>query len=115
MATIMRHLRENACRIVVFALVVTILAIVRSDGGVQATQIDPPTKSNPNAYAVWLVDQAISYYADNGRDAAIDRYSSTDNVDGQWYTAIIDEAGVIIAHFNSDLIGESLYLSLIHI
>ena len=104
-----KYLREHAGILVVFALIVGVLASVRSDSGAQATQIEPPSKSNPNAYAVWIVDQAVSYYADNGRDALIDRYSSADSVDGQWYVVIIDGDGVIVGHFNPDLIGESLH------
>ena len=55
------------------------------------------------------MDEAIAYYEEHGLDDAIAFYSDPDNVDGQWYTVIMDENGTIVAHFNPDLIGESLF------
>ncbi len=67
-----------------------------------------PAKDNPGEYAVWLVDQAIRYYEENGLEAAIDFYSDPANVDGQWYVVIFDPEDNIVAHYNHDIIGEPL-------
>ena len=64
-----------------------------------------PTKSEPAAYTQALVQDAIRLYNQEGREAAIDHYSSPENVDGQWYTFIIDGDGYTIAHYNPAMIG----------
>ena len=64
-----------------------------------------PTKNEPAAYTQALVQDAIRLYGQDGREAAIEHYSSTDNVDGQWYVFIIGGDGYTIAHFNPAMIG----------
>ncbi len=64
-----------------------------------------PTKSEPAAYTQAVVQDAIRLYNNDGRQAAIDHYSSPDNVDGQWYVFIIDGDGYTIAHFRPELVG----------
>ena len=87
------------------ALVVGAVAVTQDEGGKKPAA----SKDNPDAYTVRLVDEAIAYYEEHGLDDAIDFYSDPGNVDGQWYTVIMDENGTIVAHFNPDLIGESLF------
>ena len=74
----------------------------------RAPEPAPPDKSDPAAYTVWLVEEAIAYFDEHGREAALERYSSADSVDGQWYVAIGDPEGRILAHYEQDLIGESI-------
>ncbi len=64
-----------------------------------------PAKSEPAAYTQAVVQDAIRLYNNDGRQAAIDHYSSPDNVDGQWYVFIIDGDGYTIAHFRPELVG----------
>ena len=56
-----------------------------------------PTKNEPAGYTQALVQDAIRLYGQDGREAAIDHYSSTENVDGQWYVFIIGGDGYTIA------------------
>ena len=64
-----------------------------------------PTKNEPAAYTQSIVQDAIHRYDRNGREAAIEYYSSAENVDGQWYVFIIDADGYTIAHHNPERIG----------
>ncbi len=64
-----------------------------------------PTKSEPAAYTQALVQDAIRLYDYEGRQAAIDHYSSSTSVDGQWYVFIIGGDGYTIAHHNPEMIG----------
>lgn len=64
-----------------------------------------PTKNEPAAYTQSLVRDAIRLYNNEGRQAAIDHYSSPENMDGQWYAFIIDEDGYTLAHFNPEIKG----------
>ena len=63
------------------------------------------TKNEPAAYTQAIVQDAIRLYNQEGRQAAIDHYSSPDNVDGQWYAFIIGGDGYSIAHYNPEIIG----------
>ncbi len=89
----------------VVALAVGLVAVTQDDGD------DKPaaSKDNPDAYTVRLVDEAIAYYEEHGRDGAVAYYSDPANVDGQWYIVIADEDDAIIAHFNESIVGESLH------
>ncbi len=64
-----------------------------------------PTKNEPAAYTQAIVQDAIRLYSQEGRQAAIDYYSSVDNVDGQWYVFIIGEDGYSIAHHDPNILG----------
>ena len=66
-----------------------------------------PTKTEPAGYTQALVQDAIRLYGQDGRQAAIEHYSSTENVDGQWYVFIIGGDGYTIAHYNPDMIGRT--------
>ena len=63
------------------------------------------TKNEPASYTQAVVQDAIRLYNQEGRQAAIDHYSSPENVDGQWYAFIIGGDGYSIAHFNPEMIG----------
>ncbi len=65
-------------------------------------------KSNPIDYTVSLVERAVSYYDANGREATLAYYNSPENVDGEWYVFVIDEADRVAAHVNPALLGEDL-------
>ena len=58
-----------------------------------------PTKNEPAAYTQSIVQDAIRLYSQAGPQAALDHYSSAENVDGQWYAFIIDGDGYTIAHY----------------
>ena len=87
----------------VAALIVGIVALTQAGGAPAA-----PSKATPAAYTVWFVDEAIDYYEREGREAAVARYSSSDSVDGAWYAVIVDEDDTFIAHYNTEIVGESL-------
>ncbi len=67
-----------------------------------------PSKSDPEAYAVWLVNDAIDRYVATGRDATLRYHNGRANVDGQWYVFIIGEDDRIVAHVDQTAIGQSL-------
>ena len=64
-----------------------------------------PTENEAAGYTRSMVQDAIRYYDRNGRDAAVDYYSSEDSVHGQWYVFIVDAYGYAIASPNPDMIG----------
>ena len=70
-----------------------------------------PGKDNPPAYTQAIVQDAIRLYKREGRQAIIDRYSSRDNVDGQWYVFVLDEDKKGLAHYNPDRIGADASLA----
>ncbi|MDE0432306.1 MAG: hypothetical protein OXH98_21285 [Caldilineaceae bacterium] len=55
-----------------------------------------PTNKQPVAYAQSLVKDAIPFYNENGRAAAVECFSSLDQVDGQGYVIILDENNVCL-------------------
>ena len=65
----------------------------------------PPTKDNPAAYTQYFVQQAIDRYEEQGRQATIDHYNSTDSVDGPWYIFIIDDGVTVSIATNPELVG----------
>ena len=66
-----------------------------------------PGKDEPAAYTKGLVDKAIARYKDDGRQATIDYYNSSESVDGQWYVFIVGPDGVTIAHHNEKFRGRA--------
>ena len=64
-----------------------------------------PTKGEPGAYTKAFVQDAIDRYEADGREAAIDYYSSQESVDGEWYVFIVDADGYTIAHPSAEIIG----------
>ena len=64
-----------------------------------------PTRNDEAAYTRALVQDAIRLYNQEGIMAAIDHYSSPQNVDGQWYVFIIDGDGYTIAHYRPESVG----------
>lgn len=83
---------------------VVVLALARDDG-----RIPPPAPSEPRAYTVALVDEALAYYEREGREAALARYRSPSAVDGDWYVFIADAAsGDLLAHYDPALVGQPL-------
>ena len=67
---------------------------------------EAPPQTDVAGYSQYLVHQAIERYVAEGRDAVVEYYSDPATVDGQWYVAVADSGGTIIAHpLNEDLIG----------
>jgi len=67
-----------------------------------------PTNKWPAAYAQSLVKDAIPFYNENGRAAAVECFSSLDQVDGQGYVIILDENNVFLETSFVQLIGRDL-------
>ena len=70
------------------ALVLSILALTQGEDGDEG---HAPSSSDAPAYTVWLVEQALARYADEGIKAALDHYNSPETVDGAWYVFVIEE------------------------
>ena len=64
-----------------------------------------PTKNEPAAYTQALVQDAIRLYNQEGRQAAVNYYSSAENVDGPWYVFMIGEDDRTLAHPRHERIG----------
>ena len=64
-----------------------------------------PTKNEEAAYTRSIVQDAIRRYDRNGKDAAVEYYSSQESVHGQWYVFIVNADGYTIASPNADMIG----------
>ena len=64
-----------------------------------------PTKNEPAGYTQAFVQDAIRLYNQEGRQAAIDHYSSPESVDGQWYVFMIGEDDRTVAHPRHERIG----------
>ena len=68
-----------------------------------------PTKDDPEAYAVALVQTAVDLYKAEGKEAVVAYHNDPANIDGQWYVFITDENDHFIAHAQSpDLVGKDL-------
>ena len=64
-----------------------------------------PPKSSPAEYTGFFVDNAISRYETQGRDATLAYYNREESVDGQWYAFIIDENDIVIGHPDAHRLG----------
>ena len=62
------------------------------------TSTDTPTKDDPEAFAVALVQSAVDLYKAEGREAMIAYHNSPESIDGQWYVFITDENNIYLAH-----------------
>ena len=67
-----------------------------------------PPRSAPADYTQFFVDNAISRYETQGRDATVAYYNRPDSVDGQWYVFIVDENDLLIAHPDPGRLGLDL-------
>ena len=90
------------------ATVVGLAALVVGIVALTDRAADPPTKADPQAYTVWLVDQALDRYQRDGIDATLAHYNSPDGADGPWYVFIVDQQNIVRGHQNPDLHGELL-------
>ena len=57
-----------------------------------------PSKSQPDVFTKYFVQQAIDFYIANGREATIAFYNSPVSVDGEWYVFIADEEDFLVSH-----------------
>ena len=67
----------------------------------------PLTKSDPAAFTVAFVDQAIERYEREGREASFAYFNSEESEDGPWYAFVLED-GRIAAHPTEDLLGEEV-------
>ena len=58
-------------------------------------------------YTQSFVHRAIQRYDAQGREAALEYFSSEQSVQGQWYVFVLDENQVTIAHPNPEHIGRT--------
>ena len=71
--------------------------------------VDAPTKDDPEAYTVALVQAAIDLYKSDGIEAVATYHNNPANIDEQWYVFITDENDIFVAHApRPDLIGTDL-------
>ena len=64
-----------------------------------------PNKSAPANYTKHFVNNAISRYETQGREATLAHYNREESVDGQWYVFIIDESDLVIGHPDPHRLG----------
>ena len=66
-----------------------------------------PPKWEPAEYTKHFVKEAISKYNSEGLDATVAYYNTRESIDGQWYTFIFDQDGVMLAHAaNPGFVGQ---------
>ena len=70
------------------ALVLSILALTQGEDGDEG---HAPSSSDAPAYTVWLVEQALARYADEGIKAALDHYNAPASADGPWYVFVLEQ------------------------
>ena len=75
---------------------------------VRETLATTPSRSAPAEYTRHFVDNAITRYEAQGRDATLAHYNSPRSVDGQWYVFIIDENDLVIGHPDPERLGLDL-------
>ena len=93
--------RMSAKRIAVVAVV----ALLMSAGVVAGVAYMVLMGHDDGQYTKSLVEKAIRRYDRDGRQAAIEYYSSGESVNGQWYVFIVDGNGYTIAHPNPEFVG----------
>ena len=65
--------------------------------------------ADPAQYTKHLIDEAISMYESDGREATIAHYNTQESVDGQWYVFIVDSEDLFLSHAPSpSLLGTDL-------
>ncbi len=64
--------------------------------------------TDPASYTKFFVDEAIGLYEAEGLEAALDHYNTEDSLDGRWYAFILDEDGVIIGHYDPEVVGQNI-------
>ena len=64
-----------------------------------------PPKSAPADYTKFFVNNAISRYETQGRNATLAYYNRPESIDGQWYVFIIDENDLVIGHPDAQRLG----------
>ena len=70
---------------------------VRHDGLIFASGYYPEVE-DPAAYTQAYVADAIAYYNENGLEATVAYYNSSESIDGQWYLTLADANNKIIAY-----------------
>ena len=94
---------RTAAILSVSALAVSVAALVVAVMALMAERPAVPTKDEPGAYTKWLVEEAISRYEREGREASVAYHNDPANVDGKWYVFIIEQdSGYTISHHVPD-------------
>ncbi len=76
----------------------------QSKAGLTAEPV--PLKSTPSDYTKSFVRDAIGRYESDGLEATLAYYNTQESIDGQWYTFIMDQEKVMLAHAaNPGLVG----------
>lgn len=57
-----------------------------------------PSQEDGDAYAKYIVQQAINYYDAEGRQATLGYFNRADTVDGEWYVVVADEFNNLVVH-----------------
>ena len=57
-----------------------------------------PTKDDPEAFTVALVQAAVDLYKTGSHEAIATHYNDPASIDGQWYVFITDENDLFVAH-----------------
>lgn len=79
------------------------------EAGEAAAEDAPPSQDEGDAYAKWLVQQAINRYETEGRQATLGYYNRAESVDGEWYVVIADELLNLVVHPTSpERVGQNL-------
>lgn len=74
-----------------------------------ATTSEIPTKDDPAAYTMALVQAAVDLYKAEGIEAVSEVYNDPANIDGQWYVFITGENDIFLAHApRPDFVGTDL-------
>ena len=69
--------------------------VVRHDGLIFASGYYPE-EEDPAAYTQAYVAEAIAYYNENGLDATVAYYNSSESIDGQWYLIMGDANNTVL-------------------
>ena len=97
----------------VFTLLITGLATLFMLGCERSvtktvTSVETNIQQHAIDFTIDFVDAAVEKYKTEGYDATISYYNDIESVEGQWYVAILDINGIIIANaFQPDAIGKN--------
>jgi hypothetical protein len=68
-----------------------------------------PAQDEPDAYAKYVVEQAIARYERDGRQETLGYFNRPESVDGPWYVVIADELNNLVSHATRpERVGDNL-------
>lgn len=104
----------TATAIALAALIIALIALFSprggsaADGGADAATVGVPRQP---AATQAFVREALDFYDAEGREATLRHYNSPASADGENYLFVLDEAGLLIAHINPELLGRDVHTS----